>query len=311
MRDELSPSQAARGSGPRRAPSSAGSRAVGSRRGASAGVGVSRVTRLTRSWGGTGAGGSTAAADPTGRPAHPDPLHREPRRDRRAHHADLRAARDPCGRPGDRSARTRSTCSTSRPSSTRRGRRRRRRSTRASGSSPRTRTSRRPSSRPGSAGSARRRRRSGRWATRPPPGASPPRSASRSCPATTSADQSDDALVAAAGADRLSAAGQARGRRRRQGDAHRPRARVALLDAIGAARREAAAAFGDDRLILERLVVGARHVEIQVLFDGHGERHPPRRARLLDPAAPPEDPRGDAVARGRRRAARAARARPP
>ncbi len=30
------------------------------------------------------------------------------------------------------------------------------------------------------------------------------------------------------------------------------------------------AAFGDDRLILERLVDGARHVEIQVLFDEHG-----------------------------------------
>jgi acetyl-CoA/propionyl-CoA carboxylase biotin carboxyl carrier protein len=43
-----------------------------------------------------------------------------------------------------------------------------------------------------------------------------------------------------------------------------------LADAIAGARREAAAAFGDDRLILERLVVGARHVEIQVLFDQHG-----------------------------------------
>ena len=43
-----------------------------------------------------------------------------------------------------------------------------------------------------------------------------------------------------------------------------------LVESIGAARREAAAAFGDDRLILERLVVGARHVEIQVLFDEHG-----------------------------------------
>ena len=39
---------------------------------------------------------------------------------------------------------------------------------------------------------------------------------------------------------------------------------------IAAARREAQAAFGDDRLILERLVEGARHVEIQVLFDRHG-----------------------------------------
>ena len=45
-----------------------------------------------------------------------------------------------------------------------------------------------------------------------------------------------------------------------------------LPDALAAARREATAAFGDDRLILERLVEGARHVEIQVLFDadGHG-----------------------------------------
>jgi acetyl-CoA/propionyl-CoA carboxylase biotin carboxyl carrier protein len=41
---------------------------------------------------------------------------------------------------------------------------------------------------------------------------------------------------------------------------------------LAAARREAIAAFGDDRLILERYLEGARHVEIQVLFDaqGHG-----------------------------------------
>jgi acetyl-CoA/propionyl-CoA carboxylase biotin carboxyl carrier protein len=44
-----------------------------------------------------------------------------------------------------------------------------------------------------------------------------------------------------------------------------------LPDALASARREAAAAFGDDRLILERLVEGARHVEIQVLFDAHGQ----------------------------------------
>lgn len=43
-----------------------------------------------------------------------------------------------------------------------------------------------------------------------------------------------------------------------------------LVDALGAARREAAAAFGDDRLILERLLGGARHVEVQVLFDARG-----------------------------------------
>jgi acetyl-CoA carboxylase biotin carboxylase subunit len=43
-----------------------------------------------------------------------------------------------------------------------------------------------------------------------------------------------------------------------------------LPDALAAARREAARAFGDDTLYLERLVEDARHVEIQVLADGHG-----------------------------------------
>jgi len=39
---------------------------------------------------------------------------------------------------------------------------------------------------------------------------------------------------------------------------------------LAGARREAQISFGDDRLILERLVEGPRHVEIQVLFDRHG-----------------------------------------
>jgi acetyl-CoA/propionyl-CoA carboxylase biotin carboxyl carrier protein len=43
-----------------------------------------------------------------------------------------------------------------------------------------------------------------------------------------------------------------------------------LVDALASARREAVAAFDDDRLILERLVEGPRHVEVQVLFDAHG-----------------------------------------
>jgi 3-methylcrotonyl-CoA carboxylase alpha subunit len=45
---------------------------------------------------------------------------------------------------------------------------------------------------------------------------------------------------------------------------------VALPDALAAARREAAAAFGDDRLFLERRVVAARHIEVQILCDAHG-----------------------------------------
>jgi acetyl-CoA/propionyl-CoA carboxylase biotin carboxyl carrier protein len=43
-----------------------------------------------------------------------------------------------------------------------------------------------------------------------------------------------------------------------------------LVDALGAARREAHRSFGDDRLILERYLEGPRHVELQVLFDAHG-----------------------------------------
>jgi acetyl-CoA/propionyl-CoA carboxylase biotin carboxyl carrier protein len=43
-----------------------------------------------------------------------------------------------------------------------------------------------------------------------------------------------------------------------------------LADALAGARREADAAFGDERLILEKLVEGPRHVEVQVLFDAHG-----------------------------------------
>ncbi|HET9345191.1 MAG TPA: biotin/lipoyl-containing protein, partial [Candidatus Limnocylindrales bacterium] len=43
-----------------------------------------------------------------------------------------------------------------------------------------------------------------------------------------------------------------------------------LHEAFGAARREAQVAFGDDRLVLERLIEGPRHVEVQVLFDRHG-----------------------------------------
>ncbi|HFC04739.1 MAG TPA: pyruvate carboxylase, partial [Rhizobiales bacterium] len=43
-----------------------------------------------------------------------------------------------------------------------------------------------------------------------------------------------------------------------------------LKDAVMASRREAAAAFGNDELFLEKLVERARHVEVQILGDKYG-----------------------------------------
>ena len=43
-----------------------------------------------------------------------------------------------------------------------------------------------------------------------------------------------------------------------------------LADAITSARREARGSFGDDTLLVERLVTDPRHIEIQVLADAHG-----------------------------------------
>jgi acetyl-CoA/propionyl-CoA carboxylase biotin carboxyl carrier protein len=83
------------------------------------------------------------------------------------------------------------------------------------------------------------------------------------------ADQSDDVLTEAA--ERIgypllvkpAAGGGGKGMRT-------VRAADRLTTELAAARREAQSAFNDDRLILERLVEGARHVEIQVLFDSLG-----------------------------------------
>ena len=45
-----------------------------------------------------------------------------------------------------------------------------------------------------------------------------------------------------------------------------------LAEAVEGARREAASTFADPTVFLERLVVGARHVEVQVVGDQHGAR---------------------------------------
>lgn len=80
---------------------------------------------------------------------------------------------------------------------------------------------------------------------------------------------SDDDLIA--GADEVgfpvlvkpSAGGGGKGMR----VVHEP---AELAAALASARREAAAAFGDDTLFLERFVLNPRHIEVQVLADGYG-----------------------------------------
>src|SRR6185436_3343179 len=48
------------------------------------------------------------------------------------------------------------------------------------------------------------------------------------------------------------------------------RAENELVPALDAARSEAQHAFGDGRLLLERALTGARHIEVQVFADAHG-----------------------------------------
>ncbi|MDM8518957.1 acetyl-CoA carboxylase biotin carboxylase subunit [Anaerolineales bacterium HSG6] len=43
-----------------------------------------------------------------------------------------------------------------------------------------------------------------------------------------------------------------------------------LPEAIRSARREAQSAFGDDRVYIEKLIENARHIEVQILGDSHG-----------------------------------------
>jgi len=80
---------------------------------------------------------------------------------------------------------------------------------------------------------------------------------------------SDDDLIGAASdigypiLVKPSAGGGGKGMRRVDGPAELP-------GALAASRREAAAAFGDDTLFLERFVLRPRHIEVQVLADAHG-----------------------------------------
>ncbi|HYH32472.1 MAG TPA: biotin carboxylase N-terminal domain-containing protein [Pseudonocardia sp.] len=88
-------------------------------------------------------------------------------------------------------------------------------------------------------------------------------------PGSDGAGLTDDELVAAVDGIgypvllKPSAGGGGKGMR----EVHRPED---LREAIASARREARGSFGDDTLLVERLVTTPRHIEIQVLADAHG-----------------------------------------
>jgi 3-methylcrotonyl-CoA carboxylase alpha subunit len=48
------------------------------------------------------------------------------------------------------------------------------------------------------------------------------------------------------------------------------RSAAELADAVVSAKREAKAAFGDDRVLIEKFVQNPRHIEVQVIGDSHG-----------------------------------------
>ena len=119
-------------------------------------------------------------------------------------------------------------------------------------------------------------------------------------PGESPADQTDDALEAAAARVgfpvlvKPSGGGGGIGMRvvRRHEEA---------ASAIQSARREAASAFGDGTLYVERLIERPRHIEIQIFADDHDHVISLVRARVLAAAAAPEDRRRESLAGGHAR----------
>ncbi|MBX3567035.1 MAG: acetyl-CoA carboxylase biotin carboxylase subunit [Rhizobiaceae bacterium] len=62
---------------------------------------------------------------------------------------------------------------------------------------------------------------------------------------------------------KASAGGGGKGMRIARGEAE-------LAEAVAAAKREAKAAFGDDHLLIEKLIERPRHIEVQIFGDSHG-----------------------------------------
>lgn len=89
-----------------------------------------------------------------------------------------------------------------------------------------------------------------------------------------------------------------------------------LADAIVSAKREAKAAFGDDRMLIEKYVGNPRHIEVQIVGDSHGnlvslfEREctlQRRHQKVIEEAPSPtlDDAQREAVCAAARKAARA------
>ena len=121
----------------------------------------------------------------------------------------------------------------------------------------------------GSSSSVRSAKRSRRWATRSSSKKVADKAGVSTVPGYLGIGRAGGSGQAHRRRDRLSGDDQGIGRRRRQGHAHRLDGSE-LTEGFDRARSEAETSFGDDRVFFEKFIVDPRHIEIQVLGDGHG-----------------------------------------